>query len=561
MGMETVKRERFQADVVIVGGGTAGLSTAFRLLKRAAEHNAAVDSGKLQAAKLEPPQVMVIEKGTDSGNHTLSGAVVDPVSLKELIPDFRERNAPFEGEVRNNPFYLLTSKAALRIPVTPPGMGSKGCLLTSISRFTRWLSKEAEAMGAQIFSGFSAVDFIRDGALVRGIRLGDKGIDKNGRPRHNALYGDEIEARVTVLAEGVSGSLTKRALRELGLGGRAMPQANVLGIKEIIQLPEARLKPGTAMHTFGYPLDTATYGGGFIYSRPERHVAIGLATGLDYRNPALDMHDLFVQWKSHPFMKKLLAGGKVVEYGAKTIPEGGYSCVPALVADGLAVVGDGAGLLNSVRLKGVHLAIQSGIDAADAIFGCLRSNATGKDALAAYPKKFFGGWAGKELFRVRNLHQCFHWGQYAYMAGIALHTASLGALPAGKLAIHPEADSLVPLSRKKRERKPLTFTQDALMLDKLSDVFLSGTVHEEDQPSHITIKDRPTCLDKCKAEFDCPCTRFCPAQVYEWVEEEKQIRVNFTNCLHCQTCETKDPYRNIEWKLPEGGGGPKYKNM
>jgi electron-transferring-flavoprotein dehydrogenase len=561
MGMETIKRERFQTDVVIVGGGTAGHSTAFRLLKRAAEHNAAVDSGRLQAAKMEPPQVMVIEKGTDSGSHTLSGAVVDPVSLKELIPDFMERNAPFEGEVRNNPFYMLTSKAALRIPVTPPGMGSKGCLLTSISRFTRWLSKEAEAMGVQIFSGFSAVDFIRDGAAVRGIRLGDKGIDKNGRPRHNALYGDEIEAKVTVLAEGVSGSLTKRALSELGLGAQAMPQANVLGIKEIIQLPEDRLKPGTAMHTFGYPLDTATYGGGFIYSRPDKHVAIGLATGLDYRNPALDLHDLFLSWKSHPFMKKLLAGGKVVEYGAKTIPEGGTFCVPALVADGLALVGDGAGLLNSVRLKGIHLAIQSGIDAADAIFECLRSNAYGKDALAAYPKKFFGGWAGKELFRVRNLHQCFHWGQYAYMAGIALHTASLGALPAGKLAIHPEADSLVPLSRKKRERKPFPFTQDALMLDKLSDVFLSGTVHEEDQPSHITIKDRPTCLDKCKAEFDCPCTRFCPAQVYEWVEEEKQIRVNFTNCLHCQTCETKDPYHNIEWKLPEGGGGPKYKNM
>ncbi len=561
MGLDTVKRERFQADVVVVGGGSAGLAAALRLLKRVAEHNQSVESGNLQAPAMEPPQIMVIEKGAESGNHTLSGAVVDPISLRELIPDFMERNAPFEGEVLHNPFYLLTSRAAVRIPFTPPGMGSKGCLLTSISRLTRWLSKEAEGMGVQIFSGFSAVDLIRDGAAIKGIRLGDKGIDKNGRPRHNAMYGDEIEAKVTVLAEGVSGSLTKRAVRDLGLGGRAMPQANVLGIKEIIQLPVDRLKPGTAMHTFGYPLDTATYGGGFIYSRPDRHVAIGLATGLDYRNPRLDLHDLFVRWKSHPFLKKLLSGGKVVEYGAKTIPEGGYFCIPTMVADGLVIVGDGAGLLNSVRLKGIHLALQSGIDAADAIFECLKSGACGADALGAYPKKFFGGWAGKEMFRVRNLHQCFHWGQYAYMAGIGLHTATLGKLPAGKLAIRPEADSLEPLSSKPRESKPFAFTQDALMLDKLSDVFLSGTVHEEDQPSHITIKDRPTCLEKCRAEFDCPCTRFCPAQVYEWIEEEKQIRVNFTNCLHCQTCETKDPYRNIEWKLPEGDGGPKYKNM
>jgi electron-transferring-flavoprotein dehydrogenase len=561
MGMESVKRERFQADVVVVGGGPAGLATALRLLKRVADHNASVESGSLQAAVMEMPHVMVIEKGTEPGNHTLSGAVVDPISLKELIPDFMERNAPFEGDVRHNPFYLLTSRAAVRIPVTPPGMGSKGCLLTSLSRLTRWLSKEAEGMGVQIFSGFTAVDFLRDGSAVKGIRLGDKGIDKHGQPRHNALFGDEIEAKVTVLAEGVSGSLTKRAVRDFGLGGTAMPQANVLGIKEIIQLPVERLKPGTAMHTFGHPLDTATYGGGFIYSRPDRHVAIGLAIGLDYRDPRLDLHDEFNRWKSHPFMKKLLAGGKVVEYGAKTIPEGGWFCIPGLVADGLAIVGDGAGLLNSVRLKGIHLALQSGIDAADAIFECLKSSAFGKDRLGAYPEKFLGGWAGKELFRVRNLHQCFHRGQYAYMAGIALHTASLGALPGGKLAIHPEAESLQPLSPKKRGPEPFAFTQDALMLDKLSDVFLSGTVHEEDQPSHITIKDRPTCLEKCKAEFGCPCTRFCPAQVYEWIEEEKQIRVNFTNCLHCQTCETKDPYRNIEWKLPEGDGGPKYKNM
>jgi electron-transferring-flavoprotein dehydrogenase len=504
---------------------------------------------------------MIVEKGADAGSHTLSGAAVDTISLKELIPDFKERKAPFEAEVAVNRFYMLTSKAALRVPITPPGMGSKGCLLTSISQFNRWLCRQAEEAGAQIFSGFSAVDFILEGKTVKGVRLGDKGIDKHGNPKPNVLYGDEIEAKVTVLADGVQGCLTKQAVRTLGLDGENMPQAAVLGIKEIIQLPDERLKPGTAMHTFGYPHDAWTYAGGFIYSRPDRHVAIGLATGLDYHNPLLDMHEAFLRWKSHPFMKKLLAGGKVVEYGAKTIPEGGYFSIPKLVADGLAIVGDAAGLLNSVRLKGMHLAIQSGIDAADAIFECLKSKSFRKEALEAYPMKFFGGWAGKELYRVRNLHQCYHAGQYAYMAGIALHTATLGLVPAGRLRIHPDADSLESLFRKKRNRKPFVFTPDLLLLDKPTDVFLSGTVHEEDQPSHITIKDRPTCLEKCRPEFDCPCTRFCPAQVYEWIEEEKQIRINFTNCLHCQTCETKDPYCNIEWKLPEGEGGPKYKNM
>jgi electron-transferring-flavoprotein dehydrogenase len=558
---EAVERERFQADVVVVGGGVAGLGTAIRILGRVAAHNAAVDSGSLLTEKVEAPRVMIIEKGAEIGSHVLSGTVVDPISLRELIPDFKEKNAPFDGEVENNPFYLFTSKFAFRLPITPPGMNSKGCLLTSLSHFTRWLSKQAEALGAQIFAGFSAVDFLRKGETVAGIRLGDKGIDKHGNPKHNVLYGDEIEAKVTVLAEGVHGSLTKIAVEESAPADQAMPQATLLGIKEIIQLPEERLAPGTALHTFGYPHDVITYGGGFAYWRPDQHVAIGLSTGLDYHNPMLDMHELFLQWKSHPFMKKLLAGGKVVEYGAKTIPDGGYFSIPKLAADGLVIVGDSAGLLNSVKLKGIHLAIQSGIDAGDAIFECWKSKSFGKEALAAYPARFFKGWAGKELFRVRNLHQCFHAGRYAGMAGIALHTATLGLLPAGRLTIRPDADSLEPFSKTKRERRPFLFTQDALMIDKLSDVFLSGTVHEEDQPNCITIKDRPTCVEKCKAEFDCPCTRFCPAQVYEWVEEEKQIRVNFTNCLHCQTCETKDPYRNIEWKLPEGEGGPKYKNM
>ena len=553
----SVKRERFEADVVIAGAGVAGLSTAIRLFQQVESHNQRIESGEAQGEKLSAPQVMVIEKGADIGNHVLSGAVIDPVALTELLPDYREKGAPIRAEVVHNPFYFFTSKNALKLPFTPPGMGSKGCHLVSLAEFTRWMSKVAESQGVQLFNGFAAVDLLREGNAVKGIRLGDKGIDKHGHPRPNALYGDEIAAGVTVLAEGVHGCLTRQAVKDLGLSA-PMPQATVLGIKEIVQLPEERLKPGTAMHSFGFPHDSAKYGGGFVYSLPGNQAAIGLATGLDYRDPLLDMHELFVKWKLHPFMKKLLRDGKVIEYGAKTIPEGGYYSIPVLASDGLVIVGDGAGLLNSIRLKGVHLAIRSGMAAGDAIFRALCTKSFTREKLQIYPEAFFKSWAGSELRRVRNLHQCFHLGRMGGMAGIALHTASFGLLPAGRLAIHPERDSLHSL-KKNPQNSP--FKQDALMLDKLSDVFLSGTVHDEEQPSHITVTDTQVCEQKCKPEFDCPCTRFCPAQVYEWIEEEKRIRVNFTNCLHCQTCETKDPYGNIIWKLPEGEGGPKYKNM
>ncbi|MBN1894522.1 electron transfer flavoprotein-ubiquinone oxidoreductase [bacterium] len=555
-----VKRERFEADVIIVGAGVAGLSTAIRIFQQVNSHNKRIESGQLQGEKLSPPQVMVVEKAADIGNHVLSGAVLDPVALAELLPDYRERGAPVEAEVIHNPFYFFTSKTAFKLPFTPPGMGSRGCLMVSLAEFTRWMSKLAESFGVQLFTGFAAVDLLREGNAVKGIRLGDKGIDKHGSPRPNALYGDEIAAGVTVLAEGVHGCLTRQAVQDLRLSAQ-MPQATVIGIKEIIQLPEERLKPGTALHSFGFPHDSATYGGGFVYSRPGSQAAVGLATGLDYKNPLLDMHELFLQWKSHPFMKKLLQGGKVLEYGAKTIPEGGYFSIPTLASDGLVIVGDGAGLLNSIRLKGVHLAIRSGMAAGDAIFQALQAKSWTRETLENYPRAFYQSWAGRELFRVRNLHQGFHLGRIGGMAGIALHTASFGLLPAGRIAIHPDRDSLHSIRKKKPGKKVFTFKQDALMLDRLSDVYLSGTVHDEEQPSHITITDPQVCEQKCKPEFDCPCTRFCPAQVYEWIEEEKRIRVNFTNCLHCQTCETKDPYANIIWKLPEGEGGPKYKHM
>lgn len=553
-------RERWKTDVVVVGAGVAGLSTAIRLSQKVKAHNEAVDSGKSTEEKLPSPTIFVIEKGITPGSHILSGALVDPRSLYELLPDFLEKGAPIESEVFSDPFYFLTSRFAFRLPYVPSLMQSKGCLMTSLSQFTRWLSKQAESLGIHILTGFSAVDFLRENKTILGVRLGNKGIDKRGNPKPTVMYGEEIEAKVTVLAEGVHGRLTKMALEALDLWKKCMPQSTVLSIKEIVQLPENRLKPGTAIHTFGFPHDGRTFGGGFIYWRPENQLAIGLATGLDYKNPLLDPHQLFLKWKTHPFVQKLLAGGKVIEYGAKSIPEGGYFSIPQLVANGLVIVGDSGGLVNAVRLKGIHLAIQSGINAGDAIFECWKKQSFTSKILHEYPKNFFTGWAGKELYQVRNLHQGFQYHRMLGILNIGLHTISFGLWPFGKWPIHPEYRSLVPLSKKKHKNKIFHFFPNSLMQDKLSDVYFSGTQHEENQPSHITIKDPKACIEICKHEFDCPCTRFCPAQVYEWIEEEKTIRINFTNCLHCQTCEIKDPLQNIVWKLPEGGGGPRYKN-
>lgn len=555
-----IQRERWNTDVLVIGAGVAGLSTAIRLCQKVKAYNEAIESGRLKGEKLPYPTVFVIEKGISPGSHVLSGALVDPCSLQELLPDFKERGAPIDGEVLSDPFYFLTSRFGFRLPYVPKIMRSKGCLMTSLSQFTRWIAKQAEDLGIHILTGFSAVDLLREEETIRGIRLGDKGIDKNGNPKSTVVYGEEIEARVTVLAEGIHGRLTKKALEDLGLGKNRMPQSTVLSIKEIVQLPEPRLKPGTAIHTFGFPHDGKTFGGGFVYWRPENQVAIGLATGLDYKNPLLDPHGLFLEWKSHPFIQKFLKGGKVIEYGAKSIPEGGYFSIPQLVGNGFVIVGDSAGLVNAVRLKGIHLAIQSGIDAGDAIFECWKKQSFSQETLNLYPQRFFTGWPGKELYQARNLHQGFQYHRMVGILNLGLHTVSFGLWPFGKWPIHPEYMSLVPLSKKKPKTKLFTFQSNSWMLDKLSDVFFSGTQHEEDQPSHITIKDPMACIEICKKEFDCPCTRFCPAQVYEWIEEEKTIRVNFTNCLHCQTCEIKDPLQNIVWKLPEGGGGPRYKN-
>ena len=559
--METIKREQYKMDIVLVGCGIANLSTAVRLLQRIKDHNQAVESGKSNEKQLDPPTVMIIEKSVKVGAHILSGAVLDPISLRELFPNFLEIDCPLEGQVKSDPFYFLTSKLAFRVPVVPPIMRSKGAYVISLEKLTQWFAKQAETVGAEIYTGFAVNHILRDGNRITGIQLGDKGFGKDGKPLPNVMYGDEILSKVVVLAEGVRGVVTKQAIAELNLGENTNAQSNVLGIKEIVQLPEGRSFEGKAMHTFGYPYDMKTYGGGFIYGRPNNQIAIGLATGLNYQDPRLDLHELFVKWKSQPFINKIISGGEIIEYGAKCIPEGGLYAIPKMVADGLMILGDSAGLLNSVRIKGIHLAMKSGIHAGDTLFSCWKSGSFSAEQLEHYPQSFMNSWAGKELKQVRNIHQCFEHGRYMGMAGLVLNTISFGLLPPGRLKNEPDNETLKPLAKLKREKKPFTFKPDTLMQDRLSDVFLSGTEHREDQPSHIRIPDPKICVEQCGPKYNFPCTRFCPAEVYEWMEEDKRIQVNFTNCLHCQTCESKDPFHNIEWNLPEAEGGPRYKSM
>ncbi|MBN2029973.1 electron transfer flavoprotein-ubiquinone oxidoreductase [bacterium] len=559
--METIKREQYEIDIVLVGGGIANLSTAVRLMQRIDAHNKAVESGESKEQKLELPTVMIIEKSLKVGSHILSGAVVDPVALKELFPNFLELDCPLEDQVKSDPFYFLTSKMAVRVPMVPPVMRSKGAYIVSLEKLTQWFVKQAEALGAEMYTGFAASTLLKDGSRITGVRLGDKGLGKEGEPLSNVMYGDEILAKVVVLGEGVHGVVTKQAIKDLNLGEDINPPANVLGIKEIIQLPKKHGFEGKAMHTFGYPHNGKTYGGGFFYGRPDNQIALGLATGLNYQDPRMDMHELFVQWKSHPFINKIIAGGEVVEYGAKCIPEGGFFAVPKMVADGLMILGDSAGLLNSVKIKGIHLAMKSGICAGDTLFSCWKSGSFSAEQLEEYPKSFMNSWAGKELKKVRNIHQCFEHGRMTGMAGLVFNTVSFGLLPPGRMRNERDNDTLKPVQKYKKEKKPFTYKPDKLMQDRLSDVFLSGTEHREDQPSHIRIPDPKICVEQCGPKYNYPCTRFCPAEVYEWMEEDKRIQVNFTNCLHCQTCESKDPFDNIEWNLPEAEGGPRYKSM
>ena len=556
------EREVMELDVLFVGAGVACLSGAYHLERLVKEHNERVDkegSGK----RLDELMIGIIEKGQYVGAHSISGAVIDPCSLRELIPDFEQKDAPIEGEVRKESVCYLTSKSKIDVPFIPPFLNNHGNFVISLSRFTTWLGEQVEAEGVDIFPGFAATEFLIEDGKVVGVRTGDKGIAPDGSKKSNYEPGIDLRAKVTVFGEGSRGSLTKRLIKEFNLNEGKNPPNFVVGVKEVWELPEERLEPGEVIHTMGFPYGNRPYGGGFIYGMKENCISLGLLTGLDYDDPYLDPHMEFQRLKTHPFISKLLEGGKIVQYGAKSAPVGGYFSIPTLAVDGALIVGDGANLFISQKIKGVHVAMKSGMLAAETILDALLREDFSKETLSNYERSFYDSNVGKELYRSRNFHQAFKKGLYWGAIEAIIQYVFGGRILKSKLSSEEDHIHLKEISSAKK-REEVKF-DGKLTFDKETDVYYSGTIHEEQQPPHLKIQDLDICYGRCREEYGNPCQRFCPANVYEMEEDEDSgrlnLKLNFSNCLHCKTCDIKDPYGNITWVPPEGGGGPKYNKV
>ena len=518
-----------QTDVLIVGAGPAGLATAIALRRKGF-------AGR----------VIVLDKGRSPGGHVLSGAVMDPSGFADLLTADEIAKMPIEAHVTRESFrFLLGKSLSLRIPWVPPMMQAHGYPVGSLTKVVRYLAQIAQGLGVEVCYGYAVTELIEEGGVVVGARTGEKGVDADGRRKANYLASEEIRAKTTVLAEGGAGILTDRLIAAKGLAG-ARPQSYAVGIKELIELPAAvEGAGGTIMHTFGYPVDMKTYGGGFVYHVSDAQVMVGYAVGLDYRDAALDPHALFRRFKESSAVAPHIAGGKSVAYGAKVIPEGGYYALPTPQAPGVLIVGDGAGLLDGLRIKGVHIALQSGVAAAESIV-------TGRDYGEAL--RATKGW--REVRRVRNVHGGFTYGAPigVMMAGFAW--ATFGRFPFWMVGRrHRDAQTMQPLRQRIAAAEPAV---TPLSPDRLTDVFLSGTVHEENQPCHLRLRDAAAC-EACAERYGSPCTRFCPAEVYR--RDGGRLQLDFSNCLHCKTCKVKCPYENVDWTFPQGGDGPRYTRL
>ncbi len=556
--IEGVEREELEVDVLCVGAGPASLACAIQLKRLLAA------AGKPEAT------VLVLEKAEELGYHILSGAVMDPRGMAELFPDWLERGCPVESPVRFDCVdYLRPNGKKLRLSgaLVPPPLKNHGNSIVSLYRVVRWLGKEAEGLGVEVYPGFAGARVLYSGTRVIGVQTRDAGIARDGTRKPQFQPGMDIKARVTVFGEGTRGNLAKALIARLGLDRGRNPQIYETGIKEIWRIPEdrAREMQGTVIHTLGEPLGTSGYGGGWIYGLSENRLSLGYVVGLDHPDARLDPHALFTRWKQHPEIARLIEGGEILRYGSKTIPGGGYFAMPQLSGDGFCLVGDTAGFVNMSRLKGIHLALKSGLLAAEAIAEALAKDDTSAAGLAGYERRFEASWARDELWRTRNFRQAFQSGFFAGLLDAGLQLVSGGR---GLLARRPASadhETTRPISES-RLSKPAFDGKNSL--DKLTDVYHSGTVHEEDQPAHLLILDRDICVDRCTREYGNPCQHFCPAAVYEWPFPSTEaaraaggVVINASNCVHCKTCDIADPYGIIEWVVPEGGGGPKYIDM
>jgi len=560
------EREVLDVDVLFVGAGPASLAGAIHLARTIRTRNEAAE--KSGGKKIEEPFLAVIEKGKEPGAHSLSGAVLDPRALAELLPDFEAKDCPLEAPVGDDDLLFLTAKGKTRVPFTPPSLQNHGKYVISLGEFTRWLAAQAEEEGIEIFPTFPGSEVLWEGENVVGVRTADKGIDKDGNPKPNHQPGADFRAKVTVFGEGTRGSLAKQlfAARPEMTAGRN-PQVYGIGVKETWKVPEGRIAPGRVIHTMGYPLAKDTYGGGFVYGMADGYVSIGLVVGLDYLDPFLDPHDRFQAWKEHTVLRSILEGGEMEGYGAKTMPLGGYWSVPKLSIGGGLLVGDSAALLNPLRLKGVHLAMRSGMLAAEAIADALFADDYSADSLAAYDKLYEKDWAAKELHGARNFHQGFDGGLWMGMVHAGLQMLTGGRGIRDRMTAEPGHERMKKIAgyygAPKEPPKPRAF-DNKYLFDKLTDVYKSGTEHPEDQPAHLKIREPDICVSRCVEEYGAPCERFCPASVYEMEFDDGKpvaVRIDFANCVHCKTCDIMDPYQVIDWTTPEGGGGPDYKKM
>jgi len=552
-------RETLEVDVLIVGGGPAGMSAALRL-------------AQLQKAKGgEPLGIAVIEKAREAGAHMLSGAVLDPSALKQLVPDFKEKGAALAAVVHDDRVYFLTRTGRIRFPFTPPPLQNHGNYIISLNRFVKWLSGLVEAEGIDVFTGFSASEVLYDGDRVAGVRTGDRGVDKHGQPKGTFEPGVDIRAKVTILADGVRGNLTKALTRRLALDTGRAPQLYAVGIKELWEVPQDRVAPGTVIHTMGFPLSTQEFGGGFIYAMPDGVLAVGFVTGLDYRDPMFDPHVTFQHFKRHPLVAPLLEGGQMVRYGAKALPEGGWHAIPRVYADGVLIAGDAGGFLNSMRLKGVHLAMRTGMLAAETAFDAIRAGDASAARLEQYERAISASEVRRELYPVRNVHQSFSYGLLAGVAYSGLSLVTGGWWFRDPMPAHAGYERMAKIGEYYRDGAPDPDSpvrpakiDRQLTFDRLTSVHFAGTRHAEDQPSHLIVHDTDICRTRCRQEYGNPCTRFCPANVYEMVDVgdgTKKLQINASNCVHCKTCDIMDPYQVIDWVPPEGGGGPQYDGM
>jgi electron-transferring-flavoprotein dehydrogenase len=573
--IEGIERPQMPADVVIVGGGPAGMACALRLAQLIDAHNAAHPE-----SQLSKENIYVLEKAREVGQHCLSGALLDPRSMNELLPGF-EKEAPLDAKVIKEAVYFFTKNGKFKFPVTPPFLRDHGNYVISLNRFVKWLGSKVEETGITIFTGFAGSELLFSDdskeARVIGVRTDDKGVDKEGHQKSNFEPGYDLHAKVVILAEGPRGSLTKQLITKFDLDKDANPQTYGVGVKELWEVPAGRIAAGEVIYTMGWPLTTKEYGGAWIYGSPgaesnDNIVSLGFVTGLDYADPRLDPQRVLQEFKKHPFVAKLLEGGKMIRYGAKSMPYGGWWAIPPVAGNGWMILGDSAGFLNSARLKGIHLAIKSGMLAAETAFEALTKDDSSAATLSAFQKKVESSWIKEELWKVRNLHQGFEHGMFAGMfhTGLQMITGGRGLrdrypATAGYEHMH-KLDDLPADGGPEAHLLGAAKGDGKLTFNKLTDLYHSGTKHEEDQPAHLVIHDTNICNTRCVKEFGSPCQNFCPANVYEMVDDAsqpngKRISLNPSNCVHCKTCDIADPYQIITWVPPEGGGGPNYDGM